>query len=624
MLKRNHRAAFGGGATHNSLIAKVCKGLKNKFNRLFDEESNSNILHGYKLYVITRNNDEQIGHGFIQRDVVIRDKEYNNEMLKQVQHDSLLCCHAEGALATEESHNLKSPSVIPSTSHQCHPELVSGSQKLRRFRNLSWIIGRSAGSTQPSLGRVPLSLHSCQNPQFGMTVNNSTSAKDYNVAPYNKLCTEKSNSPRNDSEVCSLAPCGRGLGGGGKCYDVVQPQYGNIASKEKENNMKTPIDFEKDNKNVKNLLLLKKKAAFTLTEVLLAVLIVGIIAAMVLPAIVTKYQDKAFESAFNREVHSLQDSIDSLAAVENQPSFYETTLATNTGTYMKKYLRVSKYCETSGKDCFGKFYSEYSGHEKKTYTPSYDGSCAILKNGTSVCLSVNGGNVNMLIDVNGPKGPNVLGRDLRTYTHSVRSKTGYDMSPSGIIALNQPPIKENSTDEDPTPTPTPDPDPTPTPTPDPTPKCTTSDTSLACCKERGITKGQSDPCCKYSYFDSNSTCHPTQMLTVEFNSYIAGYNTPQISVTCSSSASSTTVDLSQVKGNVTAVWSSSNMGNYSKTYSFWGCSSNRKVLNTQDSIPEAATGFSSATIQYKGYNITSSNTCSKSMPRCVVYFQWRE
>ena len=37
---------------------------------------------------------------------------------------------------------------------------------------MSWIIGRSAGSTQPSLGRVSLSLNSCQNPQFGMTINN--------------------------------------------------------------------------------------------------------------------------------------------------------------------------------------------------------------------------------------------------------------------------------------------------------------------------------------------------------------------------------------------------------------------------------------------------------------------
>ena len=46
------------------------------------------------------------------------------------------------------------------------------SQKLRRFRNISWFIGRSAGSTQPFRGRVPLSLHSYQNPQFGMTINN--------------------------------------------------------------------------------------------------------------------------------------------------------------------------------------------------------------------------------------------------------------------------------------------------------------------------------------------------------------------------------------------------------------------------------------------------------------------
>ena len=260
-----------------------------------------------------------------------------------------------------------------------------------------------------------------------------------------------------------------------------------------------------------------KAPAFTLTEVLLAVLIVGIIAALVLPAVVTKYQDKAFESAFNREVHSLQDSIDSLAAVENQQSFYETTLAKTPETYMKKYLRVSKYCGASGKDCFGKFYSEYSDHEKKTYTPSYDGNCAILKNGTSVCLNVNGGSIDMLIDVNGPKGPNVFGRDLRTYTHSVKGITGYDMSSNGIISLNQTPIADN--DSDPCEGKTcgcgdlPDCDPCAGKTcgcgslPACEPVCTSSDTSLACCKKRTIT-GESDPCCKWSYYDYDQTCHP--------------------------------------------------------------------------------------------------------------------
>ena len=241
--------------------------------------------------------------------------------------------------------------------------------------------------------------------------------------------------------------------------------------------------------------------AFTLTEVLLAVLIVGVIAAMVLPAVVTKYQDKTFESAFKREVHSLQDSIDSLAAVENKPSFYETSLAKTPETYMKKYLRVSKYCGTSGKDCFGKFYSEYSNHEKKTYTPSYDGNCAILKNGTSVCLNVNGGSIDMLIDVNGPKGPNVLGRDLRTYTHTVRGKDGYDMSSSGIIAINQTPIKEDG-DSDPCEGKTcgcgdlPDCDP-----------CETDNNSYACCKKRNLT-GSADKCCQYEDFKDTATCHP--------------------------------------------------------------------------------------------------------------------
>ncbi len=203
----------------------------------------------------------------------------------------------------------------------------------------------------------------------------------------------------------------------------------------------------------------KVRCAFTLTEVLLAVLIVGIIAAIVLPAVVTKYQNKVLESAFNREVHSLQDSIDSVTAVENKSSIDKTTLATNTATYMKKYLRVSKFCGENGADCFGKSYSQYSGHEKKSYTPTYDGNCAILKNGTSVCIKYNGTSVDMLIDANGPKGPNVYGRDLRTYTHNIKGETGYNKSANGVIAVNQSPINGHD--------PNPDPEPDTPPAPDP-------------------------------------------------------------------------------------------------------------------------------------------------------------
>ena len=73
--------------------------------------------------------------------------------------------------------NDMSPSPHPTSRKTIHWIVLLGrvtrgeGVKFRRFRNMSWIIGRSAGSTQPSRGRVSLSLHSYQNPQFGMTIN---------------------------------------------------------------------------------------------------------------------------------------------------------------------------------------------------------------------------------------------------------------------------------------------------------------------------------------------------------------------------------------------------------------------------------------------------------------------
>ena len=412
----------------------------------------------------------------------------------------------------------------------CHPELVSGSQKLRRFRN-----------------------------EFGMTINE-------------------------------------------KCNGLFTFHYSPFTS---------------------------KRAAFTLTEVLLAVLIVGIIAAMVLPAVVTKYQNKALDSSYLRQVHSLQDSIDSLAVVENQTSNFGTSLSSNVETYMKKYLRVSKYCGTTGGDCFAKKYYQYTGNEKKDYTPSYSGGCAVLKNGASVCINPEGNITHILLDVNGPKGPNVLGRDLRTYDHTLKSIAGFDKTKVNVIAINQSPIKENS---DPDPTPDPDPDPTPDPDPDPDPiptPCSASDNSLTCCKERGITKGQSDPCCNYPDFKNNSTCHPSRLLQVRFNSIIAGYNEPRITVTCymlSSGSSFSSSNLSQVKGNVTAVWKS-DWGTASESYSFTGCSNSIKVINTNKYYgPNSkATGFSSGFIQYGTHSAYSSpGLCSSSSPTCVINLEWRD
>ena len=52
----------------------------------------------------------------------------------------------------------------------------------------------------------------------------------------------------------------------------------------------------------------KYKRAFTLTEVLIAIAIVGVLAAIILPMVITKYQTQAFEGINSREKDCIADS----------------------------------------------------------------------------------------------------------------------------------------------------------------------------------------------------------------------------------------------------------------------------------------------------------------------------
>ena len=63
------------------------------------------------------------------------------------------------------------------------------------------------------------------------------------------------------------------------------------------------------------------RAAFTLTEVLLACVIVGIISALILPVFISKYQAKSFDLGFQRMTKTLSNALDSLAITENKDYF---------------------------------------------------------------------------------------------------------------------------------------------------------------------------------------------------------------------------------------------------------------------------------------------------------------
>ena len=183
-------------------------------------------------------------------------------------------------------------------------------------------------------------------------------------------------------------------------------------------------------------MLTHKKGAFTLTEIILAVVIVGVIAALVLPAVVTKYQNHIFDLAFKREVNTIGDLIDQLAVDEHQTSFHNTIMFLDeepesyddsSGAFLKKYMRVSKYCGDTKTGCFYSKYHKIANRTKEEYSFTPKGSCAILKNGMSICISpqVDNTAIQGWIDLNGKKAPNVYGRDLRDFSIDLQTKIAF-------------------------------------------------------------------------------------------------------------------------------------------------------------------------------------------------------
>lgn len=170
-----------------------------------------------------------------------------------------------------------------------------------------------------------------------------------------------------------------------------------------------------------------KKLAFTIAEVLLATVIVGIIAGIVLPTTIIKAQNKGFDQAYERNVRAISNAVDSLLILENK-DFFKTVMYSNSDSdiiygytsrpFIKKYMKVSVYCHTDAKRCFADKYYQYTGNKREVYTPEYKGACAILQNGASICLvpQIKDQPIHGIIDLNGKKGPNVLDRDLREFT----------------------------------------------------------------------------------------------------------------------------------------------------------------------------------------------------------------
>ena len=193
-----------------------------------------------------------------------------------------------------------------------------------------------------------------------------------------------------------------------------------------------------------------RKIAFTLAEVLITLGIIGVVAAMTMPSLITAKQEKATISTIKKNYSILANAL--LMAQNDNGELYTWGITKDAdglnlvSSNLKPYLKIIEDCGVGEKsDCApgdnGKF-KDLNGIKRTEDFSSSDYYSFRLNDGTAVaiqlktqaeCISPEASCMNFYIDTNGKKYPNTLGKDIFYFSGYGNGKlraAGIDHSPS--------------------------------------------------------------------------------------------------------------------------------------------------------------------------------------------------
>ncbi len=160
-----------------------------------------------------------------------------------------------------------------------------------------------------------------------------------------------------------------------------------------------------------------KKYAFTLAETLIVIAIIGIVASLTIPSLIVKYQKEQTVLKLKKAYTELEQAI-SLSEIDNgKTSTWTYTL--NIDVFMKKYIepyfKKIKNDKTINLKDKNIVYKLRNG-DRYTGAILNQGNYIVLSNGTMIFgdswYSSNNNDRGLAVDINGYKGPNIIGRDL--------------------------------------------------------------------------------------------------------------------------------------------------------------------------------------------------------------------
>ncbi len=153
------------------------------------------------------------------------------------------------------------------------------------------------------------------------------------------------------------------------------------------------------------------KPAFTFAEVLITLAIVGIIASITIPSVISKNEKQQLYVRAIKTYNTLLTALNMAIVQYGDPiNWYVYENPDYITTYLLPHLKNTKICKTPS-NCFGEKYKllngDYTTSMKKTLLENP--FTIQLANGASVTKS---SGATLIFDTNGPKGPNTFGRDL--------------------------------------------------------------------------------------------------------------------------------------------------------------------------------------------------------------------
>ena len=175
-----------------------------------------------------------------------------------------------------------------------------------------------------------------------------------------------------------------------------------------------------------------KRVAFTLAEVLIALGIIGVVAALTLPSVVANYKEKQLTTAWKKAYSDVAN-----AALLMSQNNEDLSTEQKVGKAFAKYLKVDKVCNANKgveQGCWRentKIYSKGGGYIYSDPTDTGGGAvCMILTSGTLFCIDYGGKVSPLYFDINGYLKPNTRGKDIfyalfNKENYMVKSAKGY-------------------------------------------------------------------------------------------------------------------------------------------------------------------------------------------------------